>query len=166
MMKRAFSIVLAGALALPVAASADVGDDWYAAFRRANGKAAAKVTVRAGLKYGVAGADSVIADKIARHYTRVFKKLRRAFKGSEFQSAGCTTAGRELGYMAGEWRSKDESLATWIRRMPEQFCEGNDLVPPRVWLIKKLDGADDGLPHAVVLFAVGEEENIAGVYHF
>ncbi len=149
---------------LAPAASADIGDDWYAAFTKGKGKAAAKVTIDRGLKYGDTGKDSVIADKVAKHYSAVFRKLRKKFRKLPLEKGNCTTVGRELGYMSNEWREKNEDVSVWIRRLPQAFCENNDIVPPRVWLIKNLEG--DDVPHAVVLFATGEDDKITGFYHF
>ncbi len=146
------------------AALADIGDDWHAAFTRGKGSAAAKITVQTGLKYGTMGTDTVVAEKIAKHYTTVFRKLRKPFKKVPLEKGNCTAIGRELGYMSREWREKDADVAQWIRRIPENFCGGNDINPPRVWLIKNLEG--DEVPHAIVLFSTGEDDKITGFYHF
>lgn len=144
-------------------ALADNGTTWFEAMKKGKGAAAAKVTVPTGLKYGVDGTDRVITEKIAKHYSKLFKKLRKTFKGAELQAGGCTQIGRELGYMAGEWKEKSETVADWIRKLPDAFCTGVDMKPPKVWLVKLLDG---DLPHAIVLFQTGEDQLITGFYHF
>ena len=163
--------VLAVLLISP-AAKADIGDTWFQALKKGKAGAAAKITVKAGLKYGADGKNEVIADKIDKHYKRVFtRKFRAMYKppkkdgepGAEFQAGTCTSVGRELGYMAIEWREKDPELSEWIRQIPEAFCTGTDLRPPKLWLIKVLGGE---LPHAIVLFQVGVEDLITGFYHF
>ncbi|MFT7626043.1 MAG: hypothetical protein ACI9WU_005236, partial [Myxococcota bacterium] len=117
-----------------------------------------------GLKHGEKGKDAVVTEKVGKHLGKIFKRIRKQYKGGVIEASDCTSAGRELGYMAGEWRSEDEDLATWIQRIPETFCESNAINPPRVWLLKVLEGER---PHAIVIFATGAEDDlINGFYHF
>lgn len=146
------------------AASADAGTAWFDALIRGKAKVAAKHTVTTGLKYGDTGKDSVISKKIGAHYSKIFRSLKKRFMKLSQETGNCTSVGRELGYMANEWRTKNSDTADWIQRIPEQFCESNDLNPPRMWLVKDLEG--DTLPHALILIATGEDDLITGVYHF
>ncbi len=163
---KTIQFLLTIALLFPASALADSGTDWVNALRKNKARVAAKVTVPANLKYGFEGKDQVIAEKIDKHYKGLFRKLRKAFKKAELEKLDCTGAGRELGYMSAEWKSKNEDTAVWIRRIPEQFCETNSEHPPRVWMLKLLEGGEGDLPHAIVLFATGEDDLISGFYHF
>ncbi|MEC8023176.1 MAG: hypothetical protein VX223_04535 [Myxococcota bacterium] len=149
--------------ALP--AMADAGDDWVAAFKKGKAKTAAKVSSPTSLRYGNAGATKDVSGiaAITKTYKKFFRKLKKQFKTAELEVGTCTSAGRELGYMAQEWKTKSESMADWIRSVPQDFCNGMDPIPPKVTLLKVLG---DDLPHALVLFQTGEEQLVSGVFHF
>ncbi len=155
--------VVVGLMMCSSPALANNGTTWFQAMKKGKGAAAAKVTILKGLKYGVEGNDRVINEKIAKHYSKLFRKLRRQFKKAAIEAGNCTQVGRELGYMSGEWKEKSETVAEWIRKIPDTFCTGNDIKPPKVWLMKLLEG---DLPHAIILFQTGEDELITGFYHF
>ena len=140
------------------------GDLWYEAFSRGAARRAAKVTVPRGLQVGIEGVDRVIADQIARYFTGLFRKIRKRFRGQPIERTDCTGLGRELGYMAVEWRSKDEKVSAWIQKIPLGFCGKDPLHPPRIWLVTNLTG--DVLPHALVLVADGDEDLVTRLYAF
>jgi hypothetical protein len=158
------AIIIMALLFSTSAIAQDIGQQWFSAMKRGSGNKAAKVTVKTGLRYGNDGQDSVIKDKVAKHLSKVFRKIRRKFRKAEIQKLPCSTVGRELGHMSQEWKDKSESMSVWIRRIPEDFCGGNRIKPPDVWLIKLLS---DDLPHAIILFDNQEDEElINGFYHF
>jgi|GEM_PF-5664664 hypothetical protein len=144
-------------------ALADTGTDWFAAMQKRKTKTAVALTVPGGLKYGNTGKDQVVNAKIGRLYSKAFSKLRRAFKSATLESKTCTQAARELGYMAQEWRDKNTGVGIWIGRINGQFCTGEGLFPPRVWLAQILV---KDMPHAIVLYDTGEDKLIDGFYHF
>ena len=152
-------------LALPATSAADAGETWFAAMKRGNSAAAARVTVSRNLQYGTDGQTQTINENVARHFRTLFRALRRTFRNHAVEAGTCTDMGRELAFMASEWEAKNETMGRWIRRIPQQFCETNALTPPKVWLVKILD-SDDELPHAVILFQTGEDDLINGVFHF
>lgn len=156
-------ILLAGALVCVPTASADVGADWVEAMKKGKAKAAAKVSVATNFKYGADGKSTVIADKLERHFKKAFRGLRKAFKDATLEQSDCTSLGRELGYMATEWKDTDETMAEWIRGIPETFCTGEGLHPPKVTLLKVLGGE---LPHALIVVHQGEDPKVIGAYHF
>lgn len=143
-------------------AQADVGEDFIAALKKGKAKAAAKLT-GPSLKYGTAGKTTDVTSKIDRLYKKVFRKLKKTFKDSKAEAGNCTGVGRELGYMAMEYRETDQSLAEWIGKIPDDFCTGEGMYPPKFQLLKILDG---DLPHAVVVVYQGEDPKVIGLYHF
>jgi hypothetical protein len=145
------------------ASAQDLGTKWWTAWSKAKVRGAAAVTVKSGLKYGASGKDSVVATKVDRHLTQVHRKLRKLFKGANFSVSSCTNAGREMAYMAREWKETNAGLSDWIRAIPQKFCTGDTIQAPRVWLIKKMG---DSLPHAILLFYTGDNDLINGFYHF
>lgn len=157
------ALILTLLYALP--AMADAGDDWVAAFKKGKAKAAAKVSDPTSLRYGNAGSTKDVSGvaAVTKTYKKFFRKLKKQFKAAELEVGTCTSVGRELGYMAQEWKTKSESMADWIRNVPQQFCNGLDPIPPKVTLLKVLG---DDLPHAVVLFQTGDEQLVTGVFHF
>jgi len=148
-------------IATPVLA--DAGSDWFTGLQKRKAKMAVAVTVPTGLKYGVSGSDKVVSSKIKRLYTKMFSKLRRSYKNAVMEKKTCTEAARELGYMAREWRDKDAQLGIWIGRLNGQFCTGEGMFPPNVWLAQIMI---DDMPHAIVLYDTGEDKLIDAVYHF
>jgi hypothetical protein len=157
------AIILVALLLSGSATANDLGQQWFNAMKRGSGSKAAKISVAAGLRYGVKGQNSMIATKIGKHYNKVFRKIRRMFKKAEIKKLPCSVAGRELGWMSQEWRESNRSLADWIRKIPEDFCTGTTIEPPKVWMVKVL--ADD-LPHAIILFDTTEDDKINGFFHF
>ena len=157
------SMVVVMLVGLTTPALADTGTDWYSALQKRKTKVAVALTVPGGLKYGNAGKDQVVNSKIARHLGKVFSKLRRTFKNTPIESKTCTQAARELGYMAQEWRDKKPEVGIWIGRINRQFCTGEGLFPPKVWIAQVLVG---DVPHAVVLYDTGEDKLIDAFFHF
>lgn len=163
MLSTVSALILMLLCALP--AMADAGDDWVAAFKKGKAKAAAKVSDPTSLRYGNAGSTTDVSGiaAVTKTYKKFFRKLKKQFKAAELEAGTCTSVGRELGYMAQEWKTKSESMADWIRNVPQEFCNGLDPIPPKVTLLKVLG---DDLPHALVLFQTGEEQLVSGVFHF
>ena len=156
--------ILFACCVLSSTAVADAGSDWVAAFQAGKAKQAVKVTSTSGLRYGTEGKNSELTGKaIFKAYRSFFRKLRKTFKAAEVETGTCTSVGRELGYMSQEWKSKSETMADWIRTIPEQFCDGTAPVEPKLTLLKVLG---DDLPHAIVIFQTGEEQLVTGVFHF
>lgn len=149
-------------MALPASAF-ESGPQWWTAFKSGKGAQAAKVTVTSGFRYGDAGKVQVMSANIGTHLTKVFRAIKPTFRAGDLEEGSCTSVGRELGYMSNEWRDVDASVAEWIRKIPEDFCGGNSIEPPTLWLVKILDG---DVPHAIVLVRTGEEDLITAFYHF
>ena len=154
-----FCLVLSASSAM-----ADAGDDWVKAFKKGKAKSAVKASDPSSVRYGSSGKTETLSGKaILKAYRSFFRKAKRTFKNAEVETGTCTSVGRELGYMAQEWKSENESLSEWIQNIPSEFCNGSDPVPPKLTLIKVLG---DDLPHAVVIFQTGDAQHVSGVFHF
>lgn len=162
-MMRSLMFTLVSSFLFVGAAQADVGQDWIDAMRKNKAKVAAKVSVEANFKLGAVGKSTVVATKVDRLFKKIFRGLKKTFKEGDTAVVECTALGRELGYFAMEWKERDETVAQWIRDIPEQFCTGEGLHPPKFHLVKVVGGE---LPHALIVIVQGEDPKVIGAYHF
>ena len=144
------------------ASAGDIGSTWFDGLKAGKAATAAKVTVIKDLKYGEAGSDTVVKEKVDAHLAKAFPKMRKLFVKAAIEKVDCTRAGRELGFMSEEWKDKSPNVAEWIRKIPDALCSTNSLEPPEVWLVK----GHDELPHALVLFRTGTDELVDAVFTF
>ena len=157
------ALLIAAFLFAAPSASADQGGDFFEALKKNKSKVAAKLIAERGFKWGANGLTKGVDIPIAKHLAKEFRALKKQFKAAEIETGNCTSVGRELGYMAGEWKEKNPELAEWIRLIPDDLCNGTDSIQPKVWLIKVVG---DALPRALVIFVTGEDQLITGIYHF
>ncbi len=158
----ALATTLVGALVtVAPAQAATPGEEWVAAMKANRAAAAAKVTVTKDLKYGIDGRNQVIADKVDKHLAKLLPALKKLFGTANVEKVSCTTLGRELGFISGEWKEKSETMSEWIRQIPEPWCS-DPTKEPELWLVK----VTTDLPHAIVLMRPNIESPIAALSHF
>lgn len=161
MIRRALVLCSALMLAAP-ALAATPGEALVTAVKKKDVKASAKLLGK-GWKYGANGKDAEPGAPLEKFLSVLFKGFAKTFADSPVESMDCSSAARELAYMAEQWGQDDPSAADWLRHLPEAFCV-DPTAQPAFWMTKRLD---TDRPHAVVVVeSAGDSPSVIAFYHF